>query len=151
MAQGFFVAEKCTWQSRDLSSILLLPIRKSLHYGSTYLHNLHSVPYTFSIRRQISIALIFSAVKNCTNTSRHCLEESVMRTMHFNVPPRYHSHIWQDVTMHNRFPAFYSRYKSMRSHLNLQKKELLQKCQFLIYITHSKLSCRVFYKNLLLL
>lgn len=68
--KGFSNRKKTTWAwpGRKLSSVLVLPLRKSIHYGNANLPDLLFEPYIFCIRLQISLAPILSAVKNCTTT-----------------------------------------------------------------------------------
>lgn len=53
-----------------------------------------------------------------------------MRTMTFNLLPRYHTGIWQDRTISGAFLEFFDLCRSMRSHISFQVVELLQQCHF---------------------
>lgn len=61
----------------------------------------------------------------------------MMRSMPFNVLPRYHPRIWRDLTISHTFPALCGLYKSTPTNLSLQMEELLQKCYFYFNDVHS--------------
>ena len=71
----------CTWPGRGMSAVLTRAWRKSLHHRKTAVRDIHSVPYTFFIRLQMSVPLTSSADKNWITARWACLEESMARSL----------------------------------------------------------------------
>lgn len=90
------------------------------------------VTNTFKTRQQISLASTFHAVKNRTTEHWHFLEESMTRTMTFNLLPRYRTDIWQDRTISDAFLELFALCRSTRSHISFRVVELLQQCHFIL-------------------